>query len=246
MIDSPERPLRSPPQNIGFTLIELLVVIAIIGVLTALAIPAVNKARIKSMRAVTVGNLHQVNLAFTGYVNDNGWVLPVGYQYADTNRPELNWRQLLVNGGYLGKPDKPVLSDGPWCFEYSVLGSPLQRRNNPRLPKWDQNTFGANAQVLSLNPSGQPVSNETRMLQFRSPSRTILMAEGSTLGGSDCRFNGLFYGTPASNLPNYLEGGLVSCLFLDGHVDTMRLADWPPCAVNPVGSDSWYFWKGRE
>lgn len=56
----------------GFTLIELLVVIAIIGLLSTLAVVALNNARIKSRDARRVSDIKQTQTALELYLNDVG------------------------------------------------------------------------------------------------------------------------------------------------------------------------------
>ena len=93
----PERMTAPRSSRRAFTIVELLIVIGVIGVLVALLLPVLGRARESARRAGCISNLRQVHQTVQQYAFNHRGAVPLGYRagfkqfnsmaYSATSRP---------------------------------------------------------------------------------------------------------------------------------------------------------------
>ena len=99
----------------AFTLVEIMVVVVIIGLLAAIAIPAFNRVKERSLASRMINDLRQIEAAFQRYALENGGLPPPGAPGVEpagmTGYLPISYTQITAVGGnfsWSGSPNNRI------------------------------------------------------------------------------------------------------------------------------------------
>ena len=219
---------RTSPR--AFTLIELLVVIATIGILLAIAIPALTSALQRAKATKDMSNLRQIGVVIQTYLNDKDQILPATATWPGTTATPVLYPK------YIGTR--------------KVFQSPIDKRT-PAESDTAPVSYSINTNMyvkLGTNPN---------MLKVVSPSSTFLMAPNYPNAPGDPA-NIASWGTSnTTNAPDLPVGGTgetkgthsngrqVNVLFCDWHTESVTFGPaatagtFQDSTSDPLGKKHW-------
>lgn len=222
-----QRPNPSYPEGMpvpprakrhAFTLTELLVVIAIIGILAAILIPVVGKARETARNTTCTANLRHAHTWLTLYAQEHKGRFPApSGPNLDTpsNTTAMSWWSVLQ------------------LYYQPRYVTPAIGETNPALNPWycpaAENTYPSGVRrVYPINADfgTNKASDYFRPAQNSMPAQSLLIADGtSNAGGSDSWAYFRASGTTPGVVLDPRHGGKINGIFLDGHITSFALND---------------------
>jgi prepilin-type N-terminal cleavage/methylation domain-containing protein len=240
----------------GFTLVEMLVVIGIIGILAALLLPVLSRAKGNARRTMCLNNVSQINLATRLYADDHAdaLFLPSGFgYYADWHSYKYSVKAYLSLTGTNSSSDKIFACPADsftYSFDKDLKGGSAWKGLRLAKGLCEQAWTGFNSYAFNGGPrlddklfpslanlgiAGVPLS------RIKSPAKTLLIYEEAA------RVPFSWHNPEVDGRGYYLFGDSKNVLsFVDGHISYSKMfwnGSLAACMYDPPdGYD--YKWSG--
>jgi len=226
--------MRQPRRTDAFTLVELLVVIAIISVLAGFLMPVLVNARATAKDVRCVGNMRSLGNALMLYLTANENFIPACGPEDEDDEVYQTWYRAFL----------------PFVERWDIFECPAKATSMRDVPEellhgqpvmdteFHTVNYGMNCQLSGDDPDDDLMGRAIQMDCIVSPSQVLFLADGARFSGGgpsdsiaeyeelpDSIVDGALYFAdeiqPDMATASPRHRGHTTCLFLDGHVDSV-------------------------